>query len=349
MGPVGRFITSSLAAHRVAIEETRGSSMRQARYSRWGLAGLALLPFAALAADPSPWQLNMGRGVTESARHAYEAHMLALGICVAIGLVVFAAMGYAMFKFRHSKGAVPDTSFTHSTKLEVLWTVVPVILLVVMAVPATAKLIAMYDTRDSQMTIKVTGAQWLWTYEYLGEDVQIVSRLDSESNRLRQDPNVTRAQLDAYPNYLLDVDNPLVVPVNTKIRFVITADDVIHSWWVPALGWKQDAIPGLINESWTEILEPGTYRGQCAELCGKDHGFMPIVVKAVPEEEFATWLASQKAAGQAPAQPSQVPQQGDGSAPRSVDPDMIDDVQQGEEPAAPQAPAAAPADATSAG
>ena len=323
--------------------------MRQARYSRWGLAVLALLPFAALAADPTRWQLNMGRGVTESARHAYEAHMLALIICVVIGAVVFAAMGYAMFKFRHSKGAVPDTSFTHSTRLEVLWTVVPVILLVIMAVPATAKLIAMYDTRDSQMTIKVTGAQWLWKYEYLGEDVEIVSRLDNESNRLRQDPHVTRAQLDAHPSYLLDVDNPLVVPVNTKIRFVITADDVIHSWWVPALGWKQDAIPGLINESWTEILEPGTYRGQCAELCGKDHGFMPIVVKAVPQEEFETWLASQKTAGQAPADPSQIPEQGDGTRARSVDPDMVDDVQQGEQPAAPQAPAAAPADATSAG
>ena len=323
--------------------------MRQARNSRWGLAVLAALPFAALAADAKPWQLNMGRGVTASAQHAYEAHMLALIICVAIGVVVFGAMAIAMFKFRHSKGAVPDTSFTHSTKLEVLWTVIPVILLVVMAVPATAKLIAMYDTRDSQMTVKVTGIQWMWKYEYLGEGVEITSRLDRDSDRLRQNSASTRAELDAHPAYLLDVDNPLVVPVNTKIRFVITADDVIHSWWVPALGWKQDAIPGLINEAWTEILEPGTYRGQCAELCGKDHGFMPIVVKAVPQEEFAQWLAAQKAAGQSPDEPSQVPEGGAGTAPRSVDPDMVDDVQQGEEPAAPQAPAAAPADAASAG
>ena len=323
--------------------------MRQARFSRWGLAVLAWLPFAAMAADPKPWQLNMGRGVTQSARHAYEAHMLAFWICAAIGAVVFAAMGYAMFKFRHSKGAVPDTSFTHSTKLEILWTVIPVILLVIMAVPATAKLIAMYDTRESQMTVKVTGIQWMWKYEYLGEGVEITSRLDRESDRLRQNPNTTRAELDAHPAYLLDVDNPLVVPVNTKIRFVITADAVIHSWWVPALGWKQDAIPGIINEAWTEILEPGVYRGQCAELCGKDHGFMPIVVKAVSQEEYAQWLAAQKAAGQAPAEPSQVPEDGDGNAPRSVDPDMVDDVQQGEEPAAPQAPAAAPADAASAG
>ena len=323
--------------------------MRQARNSRWGLAVLAALPFAALAADAKPWQLNMGRGVTASAPHAYDAHMLALIICVAIGAVVFVAMAYAMFKFRHSKGAVPDTSFTHSTKLEVMWTVIPVILLVIMAVPATAKLIAMYDTRDSQMTVKVTGIQWMWKYEYLGEGVEITSRLDRESDRLRQNPATTRAELDAHPAYLLDVDNPLVVPVNTKIRFVITADDVIHSWWVPALGWKQDAIPGIINEAWTEILEPGIYRGQCAELCGKDHGFMPIVVKAVSQDESAPGRAAQTAAGPAPADPAPVPEGGDGTAPRSIDPDMVDDVQQGEEPAAPQAPAAAPADAASAG
>ena len=169
--------------------------MRQARNSRWGLAVLAALPFAALAADAKPWQLNMGRGVTASAQHAYDAHMLALIICVAIGAVVFVAMAYAMFKFRHSKGAVPDTSFTHSTKLEVMWTVIPVILLVIMAVPATAKLIAMYDTRDSQMTVKVTGIQWMWKYEYLGEGVEITSRLDRESDRLRQNPATTRAEL----------------------------------------------------------------------------------------------------------------------------------------------------------
>ena len=323
----------------------------QARFSRWGLAVLASLPFAALAADPVRWQLNMGRGVTASSQNAYEAHMLAMWICVGIGLIVFGAMGYAMFKFRHSRGAVADTSFTHSTRLEILWTVIPVILLVLMVIPATAKLIAMYDTRESEMTVKVTGVQWMWKYEYLGEGVEITSRLDRESERLRQNRAVTRAELDAHPAYLLEVDNALVVPTDTKIRFVITADDVIHSWWVPALGWKQDAIPGIINEAWTEIFEPGTYRGQCAELCGKDHGFMPNVVKAVPRAEFDAWLAAQKAAGEAPLEPSQIPGGGDGSAPRALDPDMIDDVQQGEEPAAPQAPAeaAAPTDAASAG
>src|SRR5690606_20488713 len=222
--------------------------MMQARFSRWGLAVLASLPFAALAADPKPWQLNMGRGVTATSHNAYEAHMQAMLICIGIGLVVFGAMTYAMFKFRHSKGAVPDTSFTHSTKLEILWTVIPVILLVLMVIPATAKLIDMYDTRESEMTVKVTGMQRRWKYEYLGEGVQITSRLDRESDRLRQNKATTRAELDAHPAYLLDVDNPLVVPTGTKIRFVITADDVIHSWWVPALGWKQDAIPGIINE-----------------------------------------------------------------------------------------------------
>jgi cytochrome c oxidase subunit 2 len=322
--------------------------MMQARFSRWGLAVLASLPMAALAADAKPWQLNMGRGVTTSAQNAYEAHMLALWICVAIGVIVFAAMGVAMYKFRHSRGAVPDTTFTHSTKLEILWTVVPIILLVIMAVPATAKLVAMYDTRESEMTIKVTGIQWMWKYEYLGEGVELTSRLDRESDRLRQSGE--RPDAAANPHYLLEVDNELVVPTDTKIRFVITADDVIHAWWVPALGWKQDAIPGLINEAWTEILEPGVYRGQCAELCGKDHGFMPIVVRAVPRAEFDTWLAARKAEDSAPADPSQVPEGGDGTAPRSVDPDMIEDVQQGEEPAAPQATdAAAPADAPSAG
>lgn len=271
----------------------------QARFSQWVVAVLASWPVAAFAADPVRWQLNMGRGVTATAQNAYEAHVQAMWICVGIGAVVFAAMGYAMYKFRHSKGAVADTSFTHSTKLEVLWTVIPVILLVIMAVPATAKLIAMYDTRESEMTVKVTGLQWLWKYEYLGEGVEVISRLDRESDRLRQSRNVTRAELEAHPAYLLDVDNELVLPTNTKVRFVITADDVIHSWWVPALGWKQDAIPGIINEGWTDIREPGVYRGQCAELCGKDHAFMPIVVRAVPRAEFDQWLAAER--GDAPA------------------------------------------------
>lgn len=268
----------------------------------------ALLASPVLAwaqpSDPKPWQLNMGKGVTASSQHAYDAHMVALIVCIVIGIIVFGAMAYAMFKFRKSKGAVA-AQFSHNTTAEIIWTVIPVLILVVMAWPATAKLIAMYDTRDSEMTVKVTGYQWMWKYEYLGEDVSLTSRLDRESDRIRQSGE--KPDLAKNPHYLLDVDNELVLPVNTKIRFVITADDVIHAWWVPALGWKQDAIPGIVNEAWTDIKEPGVYRGQCAELCGKDHGFMPIVVRAVPKEEFQKWLAAKKPApapAPAPAAPA---------------------------------------------
>ncbi|PPU29996.1 cytochrome c oxidase subunit II [Xanthomonas sp. CFBP 7912] len=270
-------------------------------YSRFGLAMAALSCVPAVwaqSADPKEWQLNMGRGVTQTARMAYEAHMVALWVCVVIGALVFAAMGYAMFKFRKSKGAVA-AQFSHNTQAEVLWTVIPVLVLIAMAWPATAKLIAMYDTRESEMTVKVTGYQWMWKYEYLGQGVEFTSRLARESDRIRQSGE--RPTVASQPHYLLDVDNRLVLPVNTKIRFVITADDVIHAWWVPALGWKQDAIPGIVNEAWTNIEQPGVYRGQCAELCGKDHGFMPIVVEALPKAEFQRWLAARRAAGTAPA------------------------------------------------
>ena len=267
----------------------------------WWLAALAAMPAWALAqsADPQRWQLNMGRGVTPTSQAAYEAHMWVLWISVVIGVLVFVAMGYAMFKFRKSKGAVPDTSFTHSTRLELLWTAIPVVILIGLAFPATSNLMKMYDTRNAEMTVKVTGYQWMWKYEYLGEDVSFTSRLDRRSDEIRQsgvDPRGAN-----HPNYLLDVDNELVLPVDTKVRFVLTADDVIHSWWVPALGWKQDAIPGIINEAWAQIETPGVYRGQCAELCGKDHGFMPIVVRAVSKAEYAQWLAEQKARNPAPA------------------------------------------------
>ena len=272
----------------------------QARFSRWGWAVLASLPCAALAADPKPWQLNMGRGVTASAQHAYDAHMMALWICVGIGVIVFGAMGYAMFKFRKSKGAVP-AKFSHNTTAEIIWTIVPIILLVVMAVPATAKLIAMYDTRESEMTVKITGYQWKWRYEYVdyygsNPGINFISSLGAQSNRVRQlgsglDPRSVKS--GDYASYLLDVDKPLVLPAGVKVRFVITADDVIHAWWVPALGWKQDAIPGVINSTWTKVDQPGIYRGQCAELCGKDHGFMPIVVRVVPKAEFEQWMTEQ--------------------------------------------------------
>ena len=321
-------------------------------WKKWGgaVATALLLPsmiFAqtamAQSADPERWQLNMGKGVTASSQNAYDAHMMALWVCVAIGVIVFGAMFYAMFKFRKSAGAKPDVDFTHSTKLEIIWTVVPVALLVGMAFPATSKLMKMYDTRDAAMTIKVTGYQWLWKYEYMsdkpGEVVSFTSRLARKSDEIRQ------SKIDArdanHPNYLLEVDNVLVLPTNTKIRFIITADDVIHAWWVPALGWKQDAIPGIINEAWTEIKTPGVYRGQCAELCGKDHGFMPIVVKAVPKAEYDRWIAAERAKNAPPA-----PAAAAEAAPAEAAPSEAAAAEAAPSEAAPAVEAAAPATAT---
>jgi cytochrome c oxidase subunit 2 len=233
--------------------------------------------------------LNMREGVTPISREVYSLHMLVTWICVAIGVVVFGAMIYSMIMHRKSKGHEAAT-FHESTKMEILWTVVPFIILVGMAIPATKTLVFMSDTTESDIEIKVTGHQWKWQYDYLGEDISFISSLSDESRKgIYEDPT-------AVDNYLLDVDNEVVVPVGKKIRFLLTASDVIHAWWVPDLGQKQDAIPGFVNEMWTRIDTPGVYRGQCAELCGKDHGFMPIVVRAVSEEEYASWLAEQKGA-----------------------------------------------------
>jgi cytochrome c oxidase subunit 2 len=271
--------------------------------ARRSLTALALLATTAgqAWAGPKPWQLNMTPGVTETSRQVYDLHMLILWICVVIGVLVFGAMAYAMFAFRKSKGAVPAT-WSHNTTAEVLWTVIPVLILVGMAWPATKTLIDMSDTSEAEMTVKITGYQWLWRYEYVGTDVNFVSKLDRTSDRTRMlgsglDP--AAVTVDGENTYLLDVYRPLVLPTDTKIRFVITAADVIHAWWVPVLGWKQDAIPGFINEQWTRIDEAGTYRGQCAELCGKDHGFMPIVVEAVPRAQFDAWLSETDAIAKA--------------------------------------------------
>ena len=227
--------------------------------------------------------------------------MLILWVCVIIAVFTFGAMIYAMVKFRKSKGAVADTSMLHSTKLEIAWTIVPVFILIGMAIPSVEKLIKIEDTTGSELTIKVTGYQWFWQYEYLGKDVSFYSRLAQSSNETRQlgsglDP-------DAVEHYLLDVDNPLVVPTGTKIRILLTANDVIHAWWVPQFGMKRDAIPGFINEMWISVDtdKPGTYRGQCAELCGRDHGFMPVVVVAKPRAEFKAWLEQQQQAATAAA------------------------------------------------
>ena len=252
------------------------------------ITGIFLLLPAVVYAE---WGLNLPRGVTPFSREIYDLHMLILGICVVIGVIVFGVMFYAMFAFRKSKGVVA-AQWYHSTKAEIIWTIIPFLILVGMAVPATKALIMMEDVSESEMTIKVTGYQWKWHYEYVNEGVGFFSTISQDSNVARRlnsgiDPNSVQ-------NYLLDVDNYLVVPTHKKIRFLTTAGDVIHAWWVPALGWKRDAIPGFINESWAYIEEEGVYRGQCAELCGKDHGFMPVVVQAVGEDEFSAWLSSKK-------------------------------------------------------
>ena len=257
---------------------------------------------AAAAALPAraDWSLlNMPEGVSELSRDIYGLHMLILWICVVIAVFTFGAMIYAMVKFRKSKGAVADTSMLHSTKLEIAWTIVPVFILVGMAIPSIETLIKIEDTTGSELTVKVTGYQWFWQYEYIDSGVSFYSRLAESSNRARQldsglDPN-------GVENYLLDVDHPMVIPTGTKVRLLLTANDVIHSWWVPKFGMKRDAIPGFINEMWISVDEdkPGTYRGQCTELCGRDHGFMPVVVVAKPKAEFEAWLAEQQAAKQA--------------------------------------------------
>jgi len=236
-------------------------------------------------------EINMTRGVTPQSLTHYQLHMTILWICVVIGVIVFSAMFISIVLHRKSKGYEP-AKFTHSTKAEIAWTVVPVLILVVMAVPATRALINMEVAPETEMTVKITGFQWRWKYEYVEDEIQFISSLHPESNAARRLQSGTDpATVD---NYLLEVDRPLVLPAETKVKFIITSDDVIHSWWVPALGWKRDAIPGFINEAWTEILEPGVYRGQCAELCGKDHGFMPIVLNVLPKPEYQSWVQDQR-------------------------------------------------------
>jgi len=250
------------------------------------LAGMLLTVWGMFAVGD-----NLPRGVTEFSREAYDLHMIILWICVVIGVLVFGAMFVSIILHRKSRGA-EAAQFSHSTKAEIAWTVIPIVILVVMAIPATRVLILMETTAGYEMDIKITGYQWKWQYEYLDEDISFISSLDPESDAARQlDSGIDPASVD---NYLLEVDNPLVIPTDTKIRFLITAGDVIHSWWVPELGWKRDAIPGLVNEAWTEVSEPGVYRGQCAELCGKDHGFMPVVVVVMPRAEYQQWVAQQK-------------------------------------------------------
>ncbi|TMP69103.1 cytochrome c oxidase subunit II [Pseudoalteromonas sp. S1609] len=239
-------------------------------------------------------QYNMRKGVTDISNNVYQLHMTIFLICCVIGVIVFAIMFWALIHHRKSKGAVP-AQFHESTKVEILWTAIPFVILIVMAIPATKTLIAMEDASKADITIKITGSQWKWHYEYMGEDVEFYSMLATPQNEITN-------LADKNPNYLLEVDKPLVLPINQKVRFLMTSDDVIHSWWVPDFAVKKDANPGFINETWTNINEVGTYRGQCAELCGKDHGFMPVVVEAKTEEDFKTWLAEAKQAKQKAAE-----------------------------------------------
>lgn len=244
-----------------------------------------------LGTAQADYTLNLMEGVTSISKDVYGLHMLVLWVCVFIGIAVFGTMFYSIYFHRKSRG-YKASNFHESTKVEILWTIIPTVILIALAIPATKVMLEMDDVQDSEMTIKVTGWQWKWEYEYLDSGVHFFSSLDEASNKARQlnsgiDPRTV-------PNYLLEVDKPLVVPINTKIRFLFTAADVIHSWWVPDLGWKKDTIPGFINEAWTSVEKAGTYRGQCTELCGKDHGFMPIVVIAMEKADYQAWVAEQK-------------------------------------------------------
>lgn len=253
--------------------------------------GLVLAP-AAMA----DWGLNMPQGITEVSQSIFELHMLIFWICVWIGVVVFGVMFYSIFKHRKSKGAVAS-KFHESLGLEILWTAVPTVILIAMAVPATSVLIEMYDTKNSDVDIKITGHQWKWQYDYLGEDVGFFSNMTTTEDEIYN-------RTEKGENYLEEVDYNVVVPTGQKVRFLITSNDVIHSWWVPEIAVKKDAIPGYINESWTIIPEgqEGIYRGKCTELCGVNHGFMPIVLEAVTSDEYQVWLEEQRAGKIAEAQ-----------------------------------------------
>ncbi|SFV20506.1 cytochrome c oxidase subunit 2 [Pseudidiomarina donghaiensis] len=243
----------------------------------------AMLPFAASAQS----SLNLTQGVTEISQRVYDLHMTIFYICCVIGVIVFGAMFVSMVIHRKSKNPKPAT-FHENVKVEIIWTVIPFLILIGMAIPATQTLFAMEDTSEAEVTVLVTGSQWKWHYKYFDHDVEYFSLLATRQDQINN-------RLDKGENYLLEVDRPLVIPTDTKVRFLVTSDDVIHSWWVPDFAVKKDANPGFINEAWTKVDEPGIYRGQCAELCGKDHGFMPVVVIAKEPAEYQAWISEQEA------------------------------------------------------
>ena len=261
--------------------------MKKAKQGNWLVALSMLLSSSWARAD---WTVNMREGVTAISRDVYSLHMIIFWVCVVIGVLVFGVMILSMLMHRKSLGVKP-ADFHHSTKLEIMWTIIPVVILVVMAIPSTATLTAMYDASDADIDIEVRGLQWKWQYTYLNDDpekeVKFISSLLTPSEEIYNDARKRE-------NYLLDVDNEVVIPINKKIRFLITSQDVIHAWWVPDFAVKKDAIPGFVHESWAIVEEPGIYRGQCAELCGKQHGFMPIVVRAVEQAEYEEWLVGKQ-------------------------------------------------------
>lgn len=232
-------------------------------------------------------QFNMTEGVTEVSKEVFRLHMLIFWICVVIGVIVFGAMFVSMFLHRKSRGA-QASHFHESVTLELVWTVIPALILILMAIPATKTLKQIYDTDNAELDILITGYQWKWKYEYLGQNVSFFSNMSTPASQINNEE-------EKGEHYLLEVDEPLIIPTGTKVRFLVTAGDVIHSWWVPELAVKRDAIPGYTNDAWTYVEEEGVYRGQCAELCGKDHGFMPIEVHAVSKEKYAEWLGQKQA------------------------------------------------------
>ncbi len=258
-------------------------------------SGAVLAFLSPLAAAQN--QVNMSPGVTEIGADIFELHMLIMWICVVIGVAVFAVMFYSIYAHRKSKGH-QASQFHESTKVEVAWTVVPFLILIAMAVPATSTLLEVYDNDEAELDILITGYQWKWKYEYLVESGEPVAFFSNLATSQAEIYNTDRKG----DNYLLEVDEPLVIPTNTKVRFLVTANDVIHSWWVPEIAVKRDAIPGFINEAWTRVPEEGIYRGQCTELCGAYHGFMPVEVHAVSRDEFDAWMAAKRGAAAAQTQ-----------------------------------------------
>src|ERR1700734_2154653 len=284
---------------------------------------LATLGLAAKAGAGSPNTsdgYNLPPGVTSLSHEIYTLHMEVFWVCVAIAVVVFGGMIFALLRFRHSQGAVADTTMVHSTKGEIIWTIIRGVILVAMAIPAAKVILFMEDTRNSELSIRVTAYQWKWQYQYMdaGEGVNFFSTLARDSNFARQlhsgiDPKTV-------PNYLLEVDKPMVIPSGTKVRLLLTSQDVIHAWWVPDFGAKRSAVPGFVNELWFRVDpgKEGIYRGQCAALCGRDHGFMPIVVDVRTPDDFKKWVEEQRAAVKQAAAPSGQPPALESPTPRSA-------------------------------